>query len=105
MSIHELLMKARQDDARRAGERGRLLLEARRASLTRRGRTGPITPVKRMPGLLLHRVAPGSRQSAPNPSLKVTASDPVTLPGDRALTNAWVKAPASSPPMIQAYRD
>jgi hypothetical protein len=31
MTIHEYLMQARQDDARRAGERDRLLLEARRA--------------------------------------------------------------------------
>jgi hypothetical protein len=55
MSIHEYLMKAGQDDARRAGERGRILLEARRASLTRRGRTGPLTPVERMAALLLRR--------------------------------------------------
>ncbi len=31
MTIHEYLTKARQDDARRAGERDRLLLEARQA--------------------------------------------------------------------------
>jgi hypothetical protein len=31
MTIHEYLLKAIQDDARRAGERDRLLLEARRA--------------------------------------------------------------------------
>jgi hypothetical protein len=55
MSIHEYLMKAGQDDARRAGERGRILLEARRASLARRGRTGPLTPAERMVALLLRR--------------------------------------------------
>jgi hypothetical protein len=55
MSIREYLMKACQDDARRAGERNRLLLEARRASLTRRGRTSPLTPVERMAALLLRR--------------------------------------------------
>jgi hypothetical protein len=30
MTIHEYLMKAREDDAQRAGERDRLLLEAQR---------------------------------------------------------------------------
>ena len=38
MTIHECLMKATQDDARRAGERGRLLREARRARRARRQR-------------------------------------------------------------------
>jgi hypothetical protein len=55
MTIHEYLMQACQDDARRAGERDRLLLEARRASLARRGRAGPIAPVKRLAALILHR--------------------------------------------------
>ena len=36
MTIHEYLMKANQDDARRAGERGRLLREARRTRRARR---------------------------------------------------------------------
>lgn len=60
MSIHKALMNACQDDARRAGERDRLLLEARRANLTRRGRAGPIAPVKSMATLVLHR-ATGTR--------------------------------------------
>ena len=38
MTIHQYLMKAMQDDARRAGERDRLLLEARRARRARRQR-------------------------------------------------------------------
>lgn len=38
MTIHEYLMKFAQDDARRAGERDRLLLEARRARGARRQR-------------------------------------------------------------------
>ena len=41
MTIHEYLMKAIQDDARRAGERDRLLREARRA---RRARRQPLVP-------------------------------------------------------------
>jgi hypothetical protein len=35
MTIHHYLMRASQDDARRAGERDRVLLEARRLGLTR----------------------------------------------------------------------
>ena len=38
MTIHESLMKAIKDDGRQAGERNRLLREARRA---RRGRRAP----------------------------------------------------------------
>jgi hypothetical protein len=38
MAIHEYLAKAIQDDARRAGARDRLLLEARRARRARRQR-------------------------------------------------------------------
>jgi hypothetical protein len=42
MTIHEYLMKAIQDDARQAGERDRLLREARRARRARR-RPGRLT--------------------------------------------------------------
>jgi hypothetical protein len=42
MIIYEDLMKAVQDDARRAGERDRLLLEARRARRARRQRLVPL---------------------------------------------------------------
>ena len=47
MTIHEYLMKAVQDDARRAGERDRLLREARRARRTRRQRLVPAAPARR----------------------------------------------------------
>ena len=43
MSIHEYLLKARQDDAVRAGERDRRLLEARRARMAGRHRPEPAT--------------------------------------------------------------
>jgi hypothetical protein len=46
MTIHEYLMKAIQDDARRAGERDRLLLEARRARRARRQRLVPAAPAR-----------------------------------------------------------
>jgi hypothetical protein len=47
MTIHEYLTKAVQDDARRSGERGRLLLEARRARRARRQRLVPDAPARR----------------------------------------------------------
>ena len=55
MTIHQYLSKAVQDDAQRAGERHRLLLEARRARAARRPRAGPAAPVRRMARLLLRR--------------------------------------------------
>jgi hypothetical protein len=45
MTIHEYLTKARQDDARRAGERDRLLLEARQARKARA--TAQVLPLRR----------------------------------------------------------
>ena len=47
MTICEYLMKAVQDDARRAGERDRLLLEARRARRARRQHLVPDAPARR----------------------------------------------------------
>ena len=44
MTIHQYLMKACQDDVQRAGERDRLLLEAKRARMARRQRAGPAAP-------------------------------------------------------------
>jgi hypothetical protein len=44
MTIYEYLMKAVQDDARRAGERDRLLREARRARRARRQCLVPAAP-------------------------------------------------------------
>ena len=61
MRIHEYLLKAHQDDAVRAGERDRQLLEARRARMARRQRPDPaapaaaIAPVRRLARLLFHR--------------------------------------------------
>jgi len=55
MTIHEYLTKARQDDARRAGERDRLLLEARQAPKARRHRAGPAAPARRLARLMFRR--------------------------------------------------
>ena len=55
MIIHQYVAKAVQDDAPRAGERNRLLLEARRARTARRERVVSAAPIRRMARLLLRR--------------------------------------------------
>jgi hypothetical protein len=55
MTFHEYLSKAAQNDAQLAGERNRLILEARRASTTRREPISPAAPVRRLARLLLRR--------------------------------------------------
>lgn len=57
MTIHHYLMRASQDDAKRAGERDRLLLEARRARITRRQRARSAAPARRIARLLSRRAA------------------------------------------------
>jgi hypothetical protein len=56
MIIHQYVSMAVQDDAQRAGERDRLLLEARRARMEGRERVVPAARVRRMARLLLRRV-------------------------------------------------
>ena len=76
------LMKAVQDDARRASERHRMLLEARRARRARRQRLVPATPARR-------RTEMG----------KIAASENVTLNGviqDRPVTKASEPAAGSA---------
>jgi hypothetical protein len=55
MTIHQGLMKAGQDDAKRAGERDRLLLEARRARTPHRQRARSAAPARRIARLLFRR--------------------------------------------------
>jgi hypothetical protein len=55
MTFHEYLSKAVQDDAQLAGERNRLILEARQARIARRERVSPAAPVRRLARLLLRR--------------------------------------------------
>ena len=66
MTTHLDLMKAVRDDARRAGERDRLLLEARRACTARRERPDPAALGKRVARLLFRRAtaAPRSVQAS-----------------------------------------
>jgi hypothetical protein len=61
MSNHGYLLRARQDDAVRAGDRDRQLLEARRARMASRQHPEPaapaagIAPVKRLARLMFRR--------------------------------------------------
>jgi hypothetical protein len=52
-TIHQCLITVAKDDARRAGERDRLLLEAQRARPVRHPRALPAVPVRRLARLLL----------------------------------------------------
>jgi hypothetical protein len=82
MIICEYLMKAIQDDARRAYERDRLLREARRARRARRQRLVPAA-------LARHRTETG----------KIVVSENVTLDGviqDRPATKASGPAAGSA---------
>jgi len=56
MSIREYLLTACRDDARRAGERNRLLLEARRARRASRHRPEPTAPASAAPVRWLARL-------------------------------------------------
>ena len=81
MIIYDL-MKAVQDDARRAGERDRLLLEAGQARRARRQRLVPAAPARR-------RTEMG----------KIVVSENVTLDGaiqDRPVTKASGPAAGSA---------
>jgi len=70
MSIHEYLMKACQDDARRAGERDRQLLEARRARKADRNHQEPaalaavIGQVRRLARPMFRRATGSAAQPA-----------------------------------------
>ena len=55
MIIHQYVSNAVQDDAQRAGERDRLLLEVRRVRMARHERVVPAARVRRMAQLLLRR--------------------------------------------------
>ena len=55
MIIHQHVAKAVQDDAPRAGDRNRLLLEARRARMPRPKRIVSAAPARRLVRLLLGR--------------------------------------------------
>ena len=67
MTIRQDLIEACQDDARRAGERNRLLLEARRARRARHARPPLVAPVRRLGHLLARRVTASPRRFPASP--------------------------------------
>ena len=88
MTIYEYLMKAVQDDARRAGERDRLLREARRARRARRQRLVPAAPARR-------RTEMGKIVVSENVTLDGVIQD---LAGDEGFRpGGWVGLIGSSP--------
>ena len=80
MANYEDLMKAVQDDARRAGERDRLLLEARRVRRARRQRLVPAAPARR-------RTEMGKLVMSENVTLDGVIQDPA---GDGGFRAGWV---------------
>src|SRR5947207_11521732 len=96
MTIYEYLMKAVQDDARRAGERDRLLLEARRARRARRQRLVPAAPARR-------RTEMGKIVVSENVTLDGVIQDPAGDEGFRAGT--WVGLIGNSPQLAKLALD
>jgi len=86
MSIREYLMAACRDDARRAGERNRYLLEARRARKAGRHRAElaapatDIAPVRRLARLMFRRAAATSPPgpATERPTALITRAGPLS---------------------------
>ena len=96
MTIHEYLIKAIQDDARRAGERDRLLREARRARRSRRQRLVPAAPARR-------RTEMGKIVVSENVTLDGVIQDPAGDEGFRA--GGWVGLIGNSPQLAKLALD
>ena len=96
MTIHEYLMKAVQDDARRADERDRLLREARRARRARRQRLVPAAPARR-------RTEMGKIVVSENVTLDGVIQDPAGDEGFRA--HGWVGLIGNSPQLAKLALD
>jgi hypothetical protein len=62
MTIHHYLMQAAKDDAQRAGERDRVLLEARRVGLMRRPGADLAALFTRVARLLSHWTSPAQNR-------------------------------------------
>jgi hypothetical protein len=93
MTILEYLMKAVQDDARRAGERDRLLREAQRARRARRQRLVPAAPARRRPGI-------GKIIVSENVTLDGVIQDPAGDEGFRA--GDWVGLTGNGPQLARS---
>jgi dihydrofolate reductase len=96
MTIHEYLVKAVRDDARRAGERDRLLLEARRARRARRQHLVPAGPARR-------RTETGKIVVSENVTLDGVIQDPAGDEGFRA--GGWADLTGNSPQLARLALD
>ena len=96
MIIHEYLLKAVQDDARRAGARDRLLREARRARRARRQRLFPAAPVRR-------RTEVGKIVVSESVTLGGVIQDPAGDEGFRA--GGWAGPTGNSPQLAKLALD
>src|SRR5690242_11753891 len=96
MTIHEYLMKAVQDDARRASERDRLLVEARRGRRARRQRLVPAAPARR-------RTEMGKIVVSEIVTLDGVIQDPAGDEGFRA--RGWVGLIGNSPQLAKLALD
>jgi hypothetical protein len=96
MTIYEYLMKAVQDDARRAGERDRLLLEVRRARRARRQRLVPAAPARR-------RTEMGKIVMSENVTLDGVTQDPAGDEDFRA--GGWAGLIGNSPQLAKLALD
>jgi hypothetical protein len=96
MALHEYLMKAVQDDARRAGERDRLLRVARRARRARRQRLVPAAPARR-------RTETGKIILSENVTLDGVIHDPAGDEGFRA--GGWAGLIGSNPQLAKLALD
>jgi hypothetical protein len=95
MIMYEYLMKAVQDDARRVGERERLLREARRARRARRQRLVPAAPARR-------RTEMGKIVVSENVTLDGVIQDPAGDEGFRA--GGWAGLIGNSPQLAKLAR-
>ena len=96
MTIHAYLMKAIQDDARRAGQRDRLLREARRARRARRQGLVPAAPARR-------RTEMGKIVVSENVTLDGVIQD---LAGDEGFrARGWVGLIGNSPQLANLALD
>ena len=96
MYQYQQLIKAAHDDARRAGERDRLLLEARRARRARRQRLVPAALARR-------RTEMGKIVVSENVTLDGVIHDPAGDEGFRA--GGWVGLIGSSPQLAKLALD
>ena len=96
MTIYEYLMKAVEDDARRPGERDRLLCEARRARRARRQRLVPAAPAR-------SRTEMGKIVVSENVTLDEVIQDPAGDEGFRA--GGWVGLIGNSPQLAKLALD